>query len=97
MNVDIATHQAVVNLQRVCCFIEKVFAGLQRFLAMDAMPQHKSQRVSNHARRLEFRGDPAGGISRPQHYELLPIRRDGHIERPRQPAASGQDGKQQKC
>src|SRR6185312_17386579 len=62
---------------------------------MDAMPEDKGKAAPDHPGSLEFGGDPSGGITRPQHHELLPRRRNGQPQRPRQPAANSEDGKQQ--
>ena len=62
---------------------------------MDAMPEDESQPAADHTGSLQLRCDPASGVSRAEHYEFLPLRRNGHQQRPRQPAANSDDGKQQ--
>ena len=95
VHVNIAAHQAVMHVHGSRGLVKKIFAGLQRLFAMEPMPEDKGQTAADHARRLQFSGDPAGGVSRAQHYEFLPLRRNGHPQRPRQPAANCDDGKQQ--
>ncbi len=75
--------------------VKKIFAGLQRLFAMEPMPEDKGQTTSDHARSLQFSGNPASRVSRAEHYEFLPLRRNGHQQRPRHPAANSDDGKQQ--
>jgi hypothetical protein len=59
------------------------------------MPEDKGEAALDHSCSLEFSRDPSRGIARPQHHELLPRRRNGQPQRPRQPAANSEDGKQQ--
>src|ERR1700737_1286555 len=94
VHVNIAAHQAVVNVQHSRCLVEEILAGFQRLLAMDAMPEDKTKPAADHSGRFKFTRGPAGRVPPPPQHEFLPLRRDGRQQCPRQPAASSEGGEQ---
>ena len=76
---------------------KQVFAGFQRAVVMEVVPDNARTGIADYPCGLQFKGDSPSGISGPQEHKLLLSRVERHEQSPRKPASDKQNRKRQKC
>src|ERR1039458_1526301 len=86
--IDIASAQALLNVDDVRRLIEQIFAGLEGTAVMVVVPEDEGFLAANDAGAFKFSSDAVRGISGVQHDEHLPGRLGGRRDSPGEPSGA---------